>query len=355
MKALRAAKIAQVEVETCRARRRHDRRRRGRHSPPAKLFYRSQSGAHLRQAAQDCRSPASPPSRSSSPSATTWATSSPTPCAATPSASRKKRSSRSTASCVPAIRRPSTPRPRSSKACSSIRASTTSRASAASSSTSSSTRTRTPPRLDHRTLTPEDFYATIRYLLKLRKNIGIVDDIDHLGNRRVRAVGELMENQFRIGLVRMERAIKEKMSRLPGDVDGHAARPHQRQAGHGRHPRVLRLLAALAVHGPDQPALGDHAQAPSLRPWAGRSLPRARRIRSPRRAPHALRPYLPDRDAGRSEHRPHQLALLLRAHQRVRLHRVALPPRARTAACSTTSQVTNAGESGLRVRAITSR
>src|SRR5437762_3049414 len=66
--------------------------------------------------------------------------------------------------------------------------------------------------LDKRTLDPDDFYATIRYLVKLRKNIGLVDDIDHLGNRRVRAVGELMENQFRIGLVRMERAIKEKMS-----------------------------------------------------------------------------------------------------------------------------------------------
>src|ERR1700756_2815512 len=66
--------------------------------------------------------------------------------------------------------------------------------------------------LDRRTLDPEDFYATIRYLLKLRRSIGLVDDIDHLGNRRVRAVGELMENQFRIGLVRMERAIKEKMS-----------------------------------------------------------------------------------------------------------------------------------------------
>jgi len=66
--------------------------------------------------------------------------------------------------------------------------------------------------LENRTLEPEDFYGTIRYLLKLRKNIGTVDDIDHLGNRRVRAVGELLENQFRIGLVRMERAIKEKMS-----------------------------------------------------------------------------------------------------------------------------------------------
>ena len=66
--------------------------------------------------------------------------------------------------------------------------------------------------LDKRTLDPEDFRATIKYLLKLRRGIGAVDDIDHLGNRRVRAVGELLENQFRIGLVRMERAIKEKMS-----------------------------------------------------------------------------------------------------------------------------------------------
>jgi DNA-directed RNA polymerase subunit beta len=69
--------------------------------------------------------------------------------------------------------------------------------------------------LDKRTLEPEDFYSAIRYLLELRKNREgnhTVDDIDHLGNRRVRAVGELLENQFRLGLVRMERAIKEKMS-----------------------------------------------------------------------------------------------------------------------------------------------
>jgi DNA-directed RNA polymerase subunit beta len=66
--------------------------------------------------------------------------------------------------------------------------------------------------LDKRTLNQKDFIDTIKYLLKLRRGIGAVDDIDHLGNRRVRAVGELLENQFRIGLVRMERAIKEKMS-----------------------------------------------------------------------------------------------------------------------------------------------
>ena len=89
---------------------------------------------------------------------------------------------------------------------------------------------------------------------------------------------------------------------------GHAARPDQRQAGGGGGARVLRLLAALAVHGPDQPAVGDHPQAPPLGAWPGRSDPRARRLRSPRRAPDPLRPDLPDRDAGRPEHRPDQLA-----------------------------------------------
>ena len=66
--------------------------------------------------------------------------------------------------------------------------------------------------LDRRVLDAEDFFSTIRYLFKLRRNIGTPDDIDHLGNRRVRAVGELLENQFRIGLIRMERAMKERMT-----------------------------------------------------------------------------------------------------------------------------------------------
>src|SRR4029079_2689298 len=66
--------------------------------------------------------------------------------------------------------------------------------------------------LDEQLLRAEDYYEVIRYLLRLKKNIGTVDEIDHLGNRRVRSVGELLENQFRIGFVRMERAIKEKMS-----------------------------------------------------------------------------------------------------------------------------------------------
>lgn len=61
--------------------------------------------------------------------------------------------------------------------------------------------------LDH-----EDILMTMRYLVNLNNGKGHVDDIDHLGNRRVRAVGELLENQFRVGLVRMERAIRERMS-----------------------------------------------------------------------------------------------------------------------------------------------
>ncbi len=68
------------------------------------------------------------------------------------------------------------------------------------------------PALDTQILSAQDILETVRHLIELKNGRGSVDDIDHLGNRRVRAVGELMENQYRIGLVRMERAIKERMS-----------------------------------------------------------------------------------------------------------------------------------------------
>ena len=62
------------------------------------------------------------------------------------------------------------------------------------------------------TLTNEDIIAVIKTLLDIRNGNGVVDDIDHLGNRRVRCVGEMAENQFRVGLVRVERAVKERLS-----------------------------------------------------------------------------------------------------------------------------------------------
>ncbi|MGX9856679.1 DNA-directed RNA polymerase subunit beta [Limimaricola variabilis] len=69
-----------------------------------------------------------------------------------------------------------------------------------------------------RTLRREDIIACIKALVELRDGKGEIDDIDHLGNRRVRSVGELMENQYRVGLLRMERAIKERMSSVEIDT-----------------------------------------------------------------------------------------------------------------------------------------
>ncbi|GIV97114.1 MAG: DNA-directed RNA polymerase subunit beta [Herpetosiphonaceae bacterium] len=68
------------------------------------------------------------------------------------------------------------------------------------------------PSLDVRTLTPEDLYKIVERIIELNNGIGQADDIDHLGNRRVRTVGELIQNQFRVGLLRMERVVKERMS-----------------------------------------------------------------------------------------------------------------------------------------------
>ena len=67
------------------------------------------------------------------------------------------------------------------------------------------------------TLTKEDIVAVMQKLIEIRNGLDIVDDIDHLGNRRIRSVGEMAENQFRVGLVRVERAVKERLSL--GDLD----------------------------------------------------------------------------------------------------------------------------------------
>jgi DNA-directed RNA polymerase subunit beta len=72
--------------------------------------------------------------------------------------------------------------------------------------------------LGHTVLTQEDFIAIIRYLIELNEGRGFVDDIDHLGNRRIRSVGELIANQFSVGLSRMARLVKERMS-ITTDVD----------------------------------------------------------------------------------------------------------------------------------------
>ncbi|MEA3560155.1 MAG: DNA-directed RNA polymerase subunit beta [Candidatus Omnitrophota bacterium] len=76
--------------------------------------------------------------------------------------------------------------------------------------------------LDKRVLGLEDIVETVKYLIRLKSGEGKIDDIDHLGNRRVRTVGELLQNQFRVGMARMERSILERMSMY----DLNSAMPH---------------------------------------------------------------------------------------------------------------------------------
>lgn len=73
---------------------------------------------------------------------------------------------------------------------------------------------------DERVMRPEDFLASLKYLLNLKRGEGVLDDIDHLGSRRVRAVGELLGNQCRVGLARTERLVKERMTMFDINIDG---------------------------------------------------------------------------------------------------------------------------------------
>ena len=68
-------------------------------------------------------------------------------------------------------------------------------------------------------ITVDDIFATANYFINLPYDIGSIDDIDHLGNRRIRSVGELLQNQFRIGFARMERVVREKMALQSQDTD----------------------------------------------------------------------------------------------------------------------------------------
>ena len=135
-------------------------------------------------------------------------------------------------------------------------------------SSASTSRSRTPTsrgRSGDFTLTKADILATVSYLVKLHnRDAGYFpDDIDHFGNRRVRTVGELIQNQLRVGLsphgARRARAHDD-----PGRRGDHAADADQHPARGRGDQGVLRLLAAVAVHGPDEPARGSHAQAPPL-------------------------------------------------------------------------------------------
>ena len=173
-------------------------------------------------------------------------------------------------------------------------------------------------------LTKEDFVEIMRQLVELHEGRGDVDDIDQLGNRRIRSVGELIANQFSVGLSRMARLVKERMSintdpekiSLDDLVNARTVSAViQAFFGSSQLSQFMDQTNPLSelTHKRRLSALGPHA--------------RACRLRSPRRALLAVRPHVPHRNAGRSEHRPDHVARLLRAGERPRLHRNAVPDR----------------------------
>ena len=112
-----------------------------------------------------------------------------------------------------------------------------------------------------RVVRKDDILRIIKKLVDIRDGRGQVDDIDHLGNRRVKSVGELMENQYRMGLLRMERAIRERMTAeslsniKPQDLIN--AKPIA---------SVIReFFGSFPIHGPKQPVVGNHPQASFIR------------------------------------------------------------------------------------------
>ena len=132
------------------------------------------------------------------------------------------------------------------------------------------------------TLTEDDIINTISYLVRLHAGETEVeaetgsipvetDDIDHFGNRRLRTVGELIQNQNPGGPL-PHGARRARAHDDAGRRGDHAADPDQHPARRGRDQGVLRHLAALAVHGPDQPARGPDPQAPALGAGSGRSV-----------------------------------------------------------------------------------
>ena len=155
---------------------------------------------------------------------------------------------------------------------------------------------------------------------------GELDEYEHFGNRRLRTTGELIQEAFRVGLYRMERVVRERMT--TEDVDTITPQTIINiRPGRGGAEGVLRLLAALAVHGPDELARRAHAPAAPVGARRRRPHPRARADRGARRPPDPLRADVPDRDAGGPEHRPDRLARLDGDGVRVRLHPDAVPGR----------------------------
>ena len=150
-----------------------------------------------------------------------------------------------------------------------------------------------------------------------------LDEYEHFGNRRLRTVGELIQEAFRIGLYRMERVVRERLT----TEDEDAITP---QTIVNIRPVAAALKeffgsSQLSQFMDQTNCLAGLTHRRRLRRWAPAASPASGADRGARRAPHPLRPDVPDRDAGRPEHRPDRLARQLRQGLRARLRADALP------------------------------
>ena len=178
------------------------------------------------------------------------------------------------------------------------------------------------------TLRTEDILAVVKELVNLKDGKGEVDDIDNLGNRRVRSVGELLENQYRVGLLRMERAVKERMSSvdvstvMPNDlINAKPAVAAVREFfGSSQLQQFMDQTNPLSevTHKRRVSALGPGGLTRERAGFEVRDV-----------HPTHYGRICPIETPGRPEHRPDQLASHRSPGQQVRLHRDAVPQGAR--------------------------
>jgi DNA-directed RNA polymerase beta subunit len=179
--------------------------------------------------------------------------------------------------------------------------------------------------LNERILTDKDFIAAIKYLINLRRGEGTLDDIDHLGSRRVRTVGELLANQCRVGLARTERLVKERMTLFDINIDGMTPQKLINPKALSAVIRDFFGRSQLSQFMDQTNPLAELTHKRRLSALGPGGLSRDRAwIRSARRSSLALRTDLPDRDAGRAEHWINQLDVDVCANQRIWLYRDAL-------------------------------
>ena len=192
--------------------------------------------------------------------------------------------------------------------------------------------------LEQRILDSADIVAATKYLVRLKKGDGVVDDIDHLGSRRVRTVGELLANQCRVGLSRTERLVRERMTMYDQSVDSITP---QKLINPKALTTVIRDFFARSQLSQFMDQINPLAEVTHKRRLSALGPGGLNRERAGFEVrdvhPSHYGRICPIETPGRSEHRPHQLALDLRPRQRIRLHRDALPRRRRTAASPTRS------------------